>query len=83
MSTVHLADALNQTADLLELIESDPLKAADLLEIWAKDLQETAVKLRQANRPNYPDLASVGGTNDRVYARVIGSDGRVRQTGGN
>lgn len=77
---LDLTGALAQTADLLELMTTNPLKAADALEDWASSLLDLATTLRSQPR-NDKDLVSNGGFGDRVKAKVYGPDGRLKGFG--
>ncbi len=74
-----LAASLDDTTRLLELAATDPIAAADILDDWARQLQETAEQLRTQALPN---AFSTGGVGDKVFIKVFGPDGQLKSMGG-
>lgn len=68
-----------EPADLLALVESDPVAAADHIDQAAQTLQKFAGELR-ASQKGDDGFRQPSGMVDRIRARVIGPSGEIKQT---
>lgn len=67
--------------EILELLATDPLLAADAIDRYADQLKERAREIRElVERGRTAQADAPGGMGDRVKMAVVGPDGGVKQT---
>lgn len=71
---------MNELQQIVSLLLTDPLAAADRIDALADRLHAEAAKVRARAEGNAP-FASPGGAMDRAFLNVVGPDGRLKQRG--
>ncbi len=69
--------SLETMQKVLELLATDPAKAADLIEDLGNQMHQQAARIREKLRAGHPQRIP-GGMHDVVKMNVVGPDGVVR-----
>lgn len=65
-------------SNIIEMMKTDPARAADRLEDMSRRLTELASNLREIAK-NREGMRSTGGVGDRVQIALVGPDGQIKQ----